>query len=220
MATRDGLLELRGLTKGWGGRVVLRQLDLAVAPGRLVRVKGPNGAGKTTLLRIAAGLMSADAGTVSLAGLDPEHQRRGYISRVGFVSAGDRGLWARLSARRHLELCADLALLPATRRRAVVDRAIETFALESFADRRVERTSMGQRQRLRIALAFLHEPDIVLLDEPASSLDDDGVETLARALEALRARSGAALWCAPATVDADIPFDERHVLAEGRVRPE
>jgi ABC-type multidrug transport system ATPase subunit len=111
-------------------------------------------------------------------------------------------------------------MLPAYDRRAVVDRTIERCDLASFADRRVERVSTGQRLRLRLALTFLHEPAVVFLDEPAIALDDDGLIVLAAALERLKARGGGALWCAPSVTDPPIAFDERHVLEGAVLRPE
>jgi ABC-type multidrug transport system ATPase subunit len=185
-----------------------------------VRVKGHNGAGKTTLLRIASGLIRPDGGTVTRRGLDPERDRRAYLAGLGYLSTGDRGLYARLSPRQHLELCADLALTTPDLRGGIVDRAIERFGLAAFVDRRVERSSTGQRQRVRLALAFLHEPVVVLLDEPANSLDDGGLVILSDALERLKRRGGGALWCAPSATDPPIPFDERHILEGAVLAPE
>jgi len=94
------------------------------------------------------------------------------------------------------------------------------FSLGGFADREAQRLSLGQRQRLKLSLGFVHEPDVVLLDEPANSLDDEGIALLAENLERLKARGGAALWCAPSATDPPLPFDERLVLAGGALAPE
>lgn len=214
------LFTLGGVFKAWSGRSVLGGIDVRLGPGRLVRIKGANGAGKTTLLRIAAGLVRPDAGVVRLQGLDPERDRTSFVGRVGFLSAGDRSLYGRLSARRHLELGYDLSLAERGRRRSDVEAAIEQFALEPFASRRVDRISTGQRQRARLALTFLHAPDVVLLDEPANSLDDDGIGVLTAALQRLRDRGGAAIWCAPSATDPPLPFDDRFVLQDGDLHPE
>lgn len=214
------MLELSAVAKRWGPLEVLRGVDLAVEAGSLVRVKGANGAGKTTLLRIAAGLIRPDAGVVAVGGLEPEHDRREFMTRLGFVSAGDRGLYPRLSVRSHLRLGADLGLIAARERRAAVERVIDAFAMGAFADRMAQRLSLGQRQRVKLALAFLHTPDLVLLDEPVNSLDDDGIALLSASLEALRSRGGAALWCAPSATDPPLPFDERLVLDGGGLHTE
>ncbi len=110
------LLVLNAIHKRWGKLSVLEGVDLSVPRGSLVSVCGANGTGKTTLLRIAAGLIHPESGTVALDGLHPERDRRAYLARLGFLSAGDRSLYARLSARRHLDLCARLALMPAGER--------------------------------------------------------------------------------------------------------
>jgi ABC-2 type transport system ATP-binding protein len=214
------MLALTAIDKRWGTLEVLRAIDLSIAPGRLVRVKGANGAGKTTLLRIAGGLTRPDAGVVAVGGLEPEHDRRAFMARLGFVSAGDRGLYPRLSVRRHLLLGADLELLEPDEGRAAVERMIDAFDMGAFADRMAQRLSLGQRQRVKLALAFLHSPDLVLLDEPANSLDDEGIALLGHSLEALKARGGAALWCAPSATDPPLPFDERLVLEGGGLRLE
>ena len=214
------LFTLGGVFKAWAGRSVLSGIDVRLPAGRLIRIKGANGAGKTTLLRIAAGLVRPDAGSVRLRDLDPEQDRTSFVGAVGFLSAGDRGLYSRLSAHRHLELAYDLSLAERGGRRPAVEAAIEQFALEPFAGRRVDRVSTGQRQRARLALTFLHAPELVLLDEPANSLDDAGIAVLGAALERLRERGGGAIWCAPSATDPPLPFDERFVLHDGALQPE
>ena len=96
-------LVLRDIAKALGGRPVLERVDVCVEEARSAWIAGQNGAGKTTLLRIAAGLITPDRGTVRLRGLDPERTRREYQRKVGFLGAGDRGLYARLSVRQNLD---------------------------------------------------------------------------------------------------------------------
>ena len=192
---------LKGVCKRWHSQKppnsVLQDVDLRLAPGSIGWVGGSNGAGKTTLLRLIAGVMSPDAGSIDYSGLDPERHRRDYHRRVGYVSAGDRGLFARLSVRHHLEYCARICFVRRAERGAASRRSIERFGLSELLERRVERLSLGQRQRVRLALAFLHDPDLVLLDEPASSLDDDGAEVLRAAVDRIVARDGVVVWCSP-----------------------
>jgi ABC-type multidrug transport system ATPase subunit len=215
------VLEMRGIVKRWrrDRPPVLDRLDLDLEGGTAVRISGVNGAGKTTLLRIAAGLIGCDAGTSAIAGIDPTRERREYQRRIGLVTAGS-GLYARLSVRRHLELWYRLALQPPRYRAPVIERAIADFRLEELADSRVDRISMGQRQRLRLAMAFLHEPLVALLDEPANSLDADGAELLGAAVHALRLRGGAALWCCPSGDGSRFDFDRAYVLDAGALRQE
>ena len=212
-------LELRGIEKAWGSRRVLDRVDIRIEPGAAVHVSGRNGSGKTTLLRIAAGLIEPDAGRVSLDGLHPIRDRRAYQRRLGFLSAGDRGLYARLGVRDHLTLWARLAFVPRRDTRSVVDRALDRFGLGELACRRVERLSMGQRQRVRLAGALLHDPTLILLDEPRNSLDGDGLALLAGLLEQHRANGGAIVWCCPTGERAELAFDAAYELSGGRLSP-
>jgi ABC-2 type transport system ATP-binding protein len=211
-------LEARGVTRRFGGQIVLDGLDMTLVAGETVLVEGQNGAGKTTLLRIAAGLLAPDQGRIRAFGLDPLRQRREYGRQIGLLSAGDRGLYARLSVRQNLEFFAALALVPRRRRDQAVGHALARFSLEPMSERRVDRLSSGQRQRVRLASILTHQPGVILLDEPASSLDRDGLEHLAAALEDATVRGGAVLWCAPSGPRAELPVDRRYVLAGGRLR--
>lgn len=211
------LLALHGVDKAYGGTVVLQRLELTVERGELVGVGGANGIGKTTLLRICAGLIAPDAGVVWLDGLHPRRDRAAFQRRVGFLAAGDRGLYARLTLRRHLELWGRVSLLEGERYRRAIERTIERLALGELEGRRMDRLSMGQRQRVRLAMAFMHEPALVLLDEPLNSLDERGGELLRGCLAETTARGGAVIWCAP-QVGAEAPFDRSLLLEAGRLR--
>jgi ABC-2 type transport system ATP-binding protein len=210
-------LELRAVSKRWRrkARPVLDSVDLSVAKGTAVLLTGRNGAGKTTLLRVASGLITPDRGGVTVQGLCPERSRREFHRRVALLSPGGSGLYARLSVRRHLDLAGRLALMARAERAAAVERTIDDFDLRPLAEDRVDRLSMGQRQRVRVAMAFLHDPRLVLLDEPGTSLDDTGVALLNSAVSRLLARGGAAIWCEPAGSRSAFSFDRHLVLEEG-----
>jgi ABC-type multidrug transport system ATPase subunit len=214
------VLALTSIRKRWkrNPQVVLEGVDLELHPGASTWVGGRNGVGKTTLLRIAGGLIGPDSGSVSLQGLDPERQRRDFVKRIGYLSAGDRGVYARFSPRRHLEWCARLAFLPRGQRQEHVEKAIDLFELGELADRRADRLSQGQRQRLRLAMTFLHDPIVACLDEPLNSLDDEGAAVLLHAVDALKARGGAVLWCSPPTDQREIKFDHSYLLENGLLR--
>jgi ABC-2 type transport system ATP-binding protein len=105
--------------------------------------------------------------------------------------------------------------MPRRERGPAVEAAIGTFALEPLLGRRVDRLSMGQRQRLRLALAFVHAPSVVMLDEPATSLDEDGIAVLQQAIDALKARGGAALVCLPSGWEQSLSIDRSLSLTAG-----
>jgi ABC-type multidrug transport system ATPase subunit len=217
------VMSFAGIWRSWGRgsrrRSVLRDVDLHLAPGEAVRVEGANGAGKTTLLRIGAGILRPDAGTVHLDGLPSEGSWREYHRRVGFLSAGDRGLYARFSVRGHLDYGARIAFLPRPERRRAVEDALTRFDLRELAPRRADRLSQGQRQRLRLALTVVHRPRVLLLDEPRNSLDGPGQAILADAVGDVLAAGGAVLWCSPAGEDQPVEFDRSYVIRDGTLEP-
>jgi len=218
--TLDGaLLTLRNVTKRWRRDLplILDELELQLEPGTKTWIGGRNGAGKTTMLRIAAGLIEPEQGRAEVWGITAHENRIRYQQLVSFLPAGDRGLYARLTVRRQLEFCARIAMMPRGRVRDAVQKSIEAFDLCELAERRVDRMSMGQRQRLRIAMTFLPQPEIVLLDEPLTSLDGDGAIVLQTAIDELIAREGAILWCSPTGEHLDPDFDTRWTLESGRL---
>jgi ABC-2 type transport system ATP-binding protein len=214
---REPVLSLSGIVKSWPSQdaPVLDRVSLELGPGSATAISGRNGAGKTTLLRIAAGLISAERGSVSVCGLDVDRDRTRFQRRIGFLAAGNSGLYARLKVEHHLDLWSRIALMPRRERGPAVETAIEAFALEPLVGRRVDRLSMGQRQRLRLALAFVHAPSVVMLDEPATSLDEEGIAVLQRAIDTLKARGGGALVCLPSGWEQNLSIDRSLVLTAG-----
>jgi ABC-2 type transport system ATP-binding protein len=210
-------LVLHGLTKRWGRALILDEVSLKLDPGTATWVGGRNGAGKTTMLRIAAGLIDPDRGRAEVWGLGVHKSRARYQRLVAFLPAGDRGLYARLSVRRHLEFWARISMVPRNRIHERVQEAIDCFALHELCDRRVDRMSMGQRQRLRLAMTFLPRPEVVLLDEPLTSLDEEGTALLEQAVEGVLERDGAAMWCSPSGEHLDMAFDARMMIEHGRL---
>lgn len=212
-------LRLEGIVKTWRGTGrVLDDVSLTLRAGTAVHLTGQNGCGKTTLMRIAVGLIRAEAGAVSANGLRPDRHRRRYQELVGFLPAGDRALYARMTARDHLRFWARLNFIPRVAEASAVQRAIARFGLEQLADRRVDRMSMGQRQRVRLAGSFLHEPQIVLLDEPRNSLDDEGIDALVAWTTDVVGNGGSVLWCSPNGETTGLEFHERHLLQAGKLR--
>jgi ABC-2 type transport system ATP-binding protein len=216
-------LVMRGVTKHWRlglrrqSAPVLNHVDFELAPGEAVWVGGRNGVGKTTLLRLIAGVFIPDSGTVRLQGLDPDKNRRRYQSRIGYLSAGNTGLIARLSGRYQLKYWSYMAFVPGSEREAAIDRAIDAFDLHELAKQRVDRMSMGQRQRIRAAMVFLHSPEVVLLDEPLTSLDDEGAVLLSRAIREVTGRGGSVVSCSPGDDLDRLDFDRRCVIEGDRL---
>jgi ABC-2 type transport system ATP-binding protein len=213
------VLELEGLYHRWKGPKppVLDDVSLTLRAGEVTWVGGRNGAGKTTLLRLAAGILLPQRGSVRMGELTPSSKGGLYRRQIGFLSAGDRSLQARMRVRQQLDYWARLAYVPRERRAELVTASLQRFNLEEFAERRVDRMSMGQRQRIRLAMAFLHEPIVVLLDEPRNSLDDDGYRLLSEQIERASASGATVLWCSPRGEDRVLASDTGYTLEDGRL---
>ena len=218
-ATRVSMLELKHLYHRWKGREkpVLDDVSLTLHGGEVTWIGGRNGVGKTTLLRFAAGILRPRQGSVRMGELTPGSKGGRYQRQIGFLSAGDRGLHARMRVSQQLDYWARLAYVPRERRAVLVAASLEQFGLEELADQRVDRMSMGQRQRIRLAMAFLHEPSVVLLDEPRNSLDDDGYRLLGEQIRSVTGCGGAVLWCSPRGEDRVLACDASYTLEGGHL---
>ena len=170
-------MRLTGVVKRYGDRVALAGVDFEVPPGEVVALLGPNGAGKSTLVSIAAGLLAPDAGSVEVRG------------RPG-LAPQEIGLYPSLTVRENLWAFAEL--YGVSRRRA--ERLLEPFVLSHLADRPAGRLSGGEQQRLHMALAVVHRPRVVLLDEPTAGADTQTRSAILRAVRALAADGAAVVY--------------------------
>ena len=181
-------LEAVALTREFGGRRAVDGVDLAVHAGECLALFGPNGAGKTTLLRMLAGLLRPTSGRATVDGValgaDPAVR-----SRVGIISHQSM-LYAALTARENVEFSARLYGVADARDAAA--EALERMRVADRADAPVRSLSRGLQQRVSVARAIVHDPRVVLLDEPYTGLDEAGAAALTATLEQLKA-SGAAL---------------------------
>ncbi len=175
------VIEVRGLVKTFGLYPVLRGLDLEVAHGEFVTLLGPNGSGKTTLLRILSGLARPTAGVVRVGGWELPAEATFVRARLGVVSHLPL-LYDTLTAEENLLFFARLYNLPKETRRERVAAMLERVGLHHRAHDVVQTFSRGMQQRLAIARAILHDPAVLLLDEPYTGLDQDAAALLDRLL--------------------------------------
>jgi len=161
-------ISVRGLTKRFGGRTVVDHVDLTVQPGRICGFLGPNGSGKTTTLRMICGLLIPDEGEGEVLGLDLATKRRAIKHQIGYMTQ-KFGLFSDLSIAENLEFIARVYRLD--NRKARVDAALERLGLASRSTQLAGKLSGGWKQRLALAAAVLHEPKILLLDEPTAGVD-------------------------------------------------
>jgi heme ABC exporter ATP-binding subunit CcmA len=177
------MLEASEIVKRYGDAVVLAGVGFRLDGGELALLVGPNGAGKTTLLRILAGLLPPDGGTVRVGGYDAARHRLQATGQIGYVGHASL-LYRDLSVEENLHLAAGLYGLagPAVRRRG--EALLAEAGLDARRHDRVRTLSQGQTKRLAIVRALIHEPPLLLLDEPFAALDDKGRAWLARRLTA------------------------------------
>ncbi len=196
MADHDALrplLEVKGVAKAFGARLLFRRIDVALMPGSLSLLAGANGAGKSTLMRVMAGLTKPDAGSVVL---NMPEDRLGYMAHATFLYPG-------LSARENLMFWAKAAGLPDASAR--VDAALAAVGLARHAEERAGIFSRGMAQRLNLARLILGEPKLILLDEPATGLDTASRRILLDLMLNARSRGAAIVW-----ISHDVEEDSRH----------
>ena len=186
---RVARLEAIGLRKLFGTRVALDDLSFTVAPGEIFGLLGPNGAGKTTAFRLLSGLLPADGGRLLVDGTPADPTAAVHRRRLGVVFQ-DPSLDLKLTGRENLALGA--ALFGLSRRQAgiAISEALELMQLGDRADEPASRYSGGMRRRLEIARVLLHDPDLLLLDEPGRGVDPEALRRIWDQLEMLRARRG------------------------------
>src|SRR5262245_41307283 len=177
------MLEARGVSKSYGDRRALDDVDLGVEAGEIVALLGRNGAGKTTLVSIVAGLRRADAGSVVIGGVDAAAEPRRARARVG-LAPQETGVYPTLSCRDNLRLFTGLAGRGRKQSRVVIDELGEALGLTEILDRPAKELSGGEKRRLHTAIALVGRPALVLLDEPTVGAD---VQTRSQLLGVVRA---------------------------------
>jgi ABC-2 type transport system ATP-binding protein len=207
------VLELDGLTKHYGDVVALDGASLRARRGRILGFLGPNGAGKTTAMRSIFGLVALDRGEVRWGGRPVSPAMRGSF---GYMPE-QRGLYPKMKAIDHLVWLGRLRGMDAADARAAAGSWLARLGLEDRADERVERLSHGNQQRVQLAASLVHEPDLLVLDEPFSGLDPMGADSMASILRD-RAAEGAAVVFSSHQLDVvEDLCEDLAVVAQGRI---
>ncbi len=166
-------IETVGLTRSFPSGVALDHLDLSLATGQVLALLGPNGAGKTTTVRLLNGVLRPDEGSATVLGLDPVRDGEDVRRRTGVLTE-NAGLDERLTARENLEFTARIRGMDKVSARHRSDELLERFGVAERADDLTQGFSTGQRKRVALARALLHDPELLFLDEPTSGLDPSG----------------------------------------------
>ncbi|MEO8246336.1 MAG: ABC transporter ATP-binding protein [Chloroflexota bacterium] len=179
------MIEVEGLAKRFGSLQAVRDLSFTVGDGEIFGLLGPNGAGKTTTVRMLAGLVAPTAGRARLNGLDLATDTEAVRAQTGILTEAP-GLHDRLTARQNLAYYARLYGLRGRAARDAVTRHLELVGMTEHADRRVAGFSKGMRQKVAVARALLHQPQVIYLDEPTSGLDPSAARQVREIVGALR----------------------------------
>lgn len=210
------MIRFERLTKRYGSLTAVADLSLEVRGGEVYALLGPNGAGKTTALRCLASLLTPTSGTTWVDGVCTQDDPVGVRRRLAFLAAS-MGLYERLSATELVQYFGQLHGLEGDRLDERVEAMIELFGIESFRDRLCGRLSTGQRQRVSLARALVHDPPALILDEPTIGLDVLSGQTIYEFIDRERARGKAVLFSTHQMDEVDLLADRVGVLRAGRL---
>ncbi|MEV4121380.1 ATP-binding cassette domain-containing protein [Micromonospora sp. NPDC049645] len=207
-------LRLDGVDRSFGDRQVLRNVSFEVSAGRMTGFVGANGAGKTTTMRIILGVLAPDAGEVSWGGTTLTRQDR---RRFGYMPE-ERGLYPKMTTREQVTYLGRLHGLDAAAARRSTDALLERVGLGERGDDLLETLSLGNQQRAQIAAALVHDPEVLVLDEPFSGLDPLAVETVVAVLRE-RAAAGAPVLFSSHQLDVvERLCDDLVIIGDGVIR--
>jgi ABC-2 type transport system ATP-binding protein len=206
-------LELRGVTKSYNGHQALQPLDLTLERGRVCGLLGPNGAGKTTTIRMITGILMPDSGSIRLMGEPCTSASR---LRLGYLPE-EHGLYPKMKVGDHLEFIGALHGLDAVERRKRVTGWLERMNLADRAQRKVEELSKGMQQKLQFIATVLHDPDLLILDEPFSGLDPGNAKLLKDILMEFVAKGRTLLLSTHRMEQVEMMCDDICLIDRGRL---
>ena len=213
------MIHVDAVSKSFGKRGeirAVREVSFAAPDGQITGLLGPNGAGKTTLLRMLATLIVPDAGAASIGGLDVVRDRTSVRENIGVLSDA-RGLYPRLTARENIRYYGMLHGLAGAALDTRVAMLVHALGLDPLADRRTQGFSQGEKMKVAIARALVHDPATILLDEPTNGLDIMSVRALREQLRQLRGEGRCLLFSSHVMQEVAALCDRIVILGAGRV---
>jgi heme ABC exporter ATP-binding subunit CcmA len=210
------MIRISGLTKRYGPVSAVRELTLQVPPGEVYALLGPNGAGKTTALRCLAGLLAPTGGSAEICGIDVVARSAEARRRLAYLSSS-MGLYARLSAREVVAFFGQLHGLEGPVLAERVESVTRQFGLDDFADRLCGKLSTGQRQRVALARALVHDPPVMILDEPTLGLDVLSGQAIHQFIEREAGRGKSILFSTHQMEEVELLADRVGVLRRGEL---
>jgi ABC-2 type transport system ATP-binding protein len=210
------MIELKEVSKKYGDFQAVDNLNLTVARGEIFGFLGPNGAGKTTTIKMIAGVLEPSAGTITIGGIDMLKQPEAAKRKIGFIP--DRPyLYEKLTAMEFLKFTADLYGVPAEIYRENARKNLAMFSLTDWSDELIESYSHGMKQRLIMSAALLHEPEIIIVDEPMVGLDPAAIIMVKELFQSL-ARNGVSIFMSTHTLSvAEDVCDQVGIIHHGHL---
>ena len=210
------MIDIHAITKVYGQKVAVQNLSLQVPAGELFAFLGPNGAGKTTTIKMLCGLLFPTSGSVRIGGFDLRKEGDSARALISYVP-DQPFLYEKLTGREFLQFTADLYAMPPSKAEEKIEEVIDLFHLDEFVDDLTERYSHGMRQRTVFAAALVHEPKLLIADEPTVGLDPKSIRELKTLLRRL-ANSGMTIFLSTHTLDiAQELADRIGIIDRGRL---
>ncbi len=210
------MIEVSALTKSYGPIEALRGVSFHIAPGEIVGLLGPNGAGKTTILKILTGYLQPDEGVVLINGLNALEHTREVQAHIGYLPE-TAPLYPELTVQSYLRLIADLREIPPTEQQKRLSTAIHATGLQGHLTRPIGQLSRGFRQRVGLAQAMLHQPQILILDEPTVGLDPTQIVEIRQLIRRLATHT-TILFSTHILSEVEMLCDRAIILMNGEVR--
>ncbi len=204
------------LSKKFNDFLAVDEVTLQVGPGEVLALLGPNGAGKTTTVRMLTSILRPTHGWARIAGYDVVHQAAMVRSSVGILTE-QHGLYGRMPANDYLDFYGQLYGLDAPTRQSRIKRLLDDFGLTSPHNQRIGEYSKGMRQKLALARALLHDPPVLLLDEPTSAMDPESARLVRDSIHDLRSAERAIVICTHNLPEAEELADKIAIIRRGRI---
>src|SRR3954454_17148795 len=212
----DFAIDIRNVVKRYENHVAVSDLSLQVPRGSVYGLLGPNGAGKTTTIRMILDIILPDSGSINLFGV--QNTARGVMDRVGYLPE-ERGLYKKMQVRRVLSFLAELKGISATDANRRIDEWLERFSLKSadkdWGESKVDELSRGMQQKVQFIATLLHDPELVILDEPFSGLDPINAQALKDTVVDLRKRGKTVIFSTHLMDNAERLCDSVCIIARG-----
>jgi ABC-2 type transport system ATP-binding protein len=210
------MIKLKEITKNFGEFQAVENLNLTVNKGEIFGFLGPNGAGKTTTIKMIAGVLLPSAGTITIGGIDMQKQPEAAKRKIGFIP--DRPyLYEKLTGMEFLKFTADLYDVPHDIYRERAQKNLELFSLTDWSDELIESYSHGMKQRLIMSAALLHDPEIIIVDEPMVGLDPAAIIMVKELFQRL-AHNGVSVFMSTHTLTiAEDTCDRIGIIHRGRL---